>query len=136
MKLIKITAALLGFILSASSYAGFKTIDVFHASKDLKRHEIIDGVHVNYYYLPALKEMDSSLSERLPNNERDAQLYINNFFNSEEGKEWIKKTEHYAKGISKVFGYKVESYPAVVFDGEFVVYGTNNVKEAINAYLN
>ncbi len=42
--------------------------------------------------------------------------------------------QHAAMGLAKAMQYGIDRYPAIVFDGEVVIYGVANIREALHRY--
>ena len=75
------------------------------------------------------KEISRGLSEDANTAKRQA---IDRVTQLDEGQK--QQFQRSAIGLSKAMQYGIDRYPAVVFDGEVVVYGVTDLTEAIHRY--
>ncbi|MFW7525632.1 DUF1525 domain-containing protein [Vibrio ostreicida] len=127
-KLITVVLMLVTFDVAALT-----KIEVFFA--DISPvPEVKEGVDIIYYDLNGLKSLEASLSSRLPNTLEQSTFFLNQYFNSQAGKLWVKNAQLHSKAVAKAVSYQLKGVPAIVFDSSKVVYGTTNIGQALMEY--
>ena len=100
-------------------------IDTFVA-----KHPEID---VRIHKLDAIKQLESKLSQRLSADpDKAKRLVLDRLQQLNKGTR--SQLEHSATALAKAVQYGVEKYPAMVFDGELVVYGLTDLSVALMHY--
>ncbi|MEW8507208.1 MAG: TIGR03757 family integrating conjugative element protein [Candidatus Thiodiazotropha sp.] len=86
------------------------------------------------YELDGIRRTEEKLSEGLPADlEQSKRVVLQRFQQlSEEDRTRMQRA---AKGLAKAMQYGVDRYPAIVFDGQAVVYGVTDVQSALAHYL-
>ena len=112
------------------------TIEVFTASgipiaKDFKAGYNSGTAYV--YEIDGIKRIEAKLSEGLPADAgRSKRVVLQRFQQLRE--EDHARMQHAAMGLAKAMQYGVDRYPAIVFDGQAVVYGVTDVQSALTHY--
>jgi integrating conjugative element protein (TIGR03757 family) len=82
------------------------------------------------YLLDAMEVLDSELSVGLPANERDAQTILRQRLHALGAAALASRTKSAAEGIVQSARYGVDRIPAVVVNGEAVIYGVTDIDVA------
>ena len=85
------------------------------------------------YQLDDLGRFSSSLSEELPTDLAAAKIEALHKIHKLDGAQ-ITRVKNAAFGLAKAAQYGIDRYPAIVFDGEAVVYGVTDLADAMNRY--
>ncbi len=91
------------------------------------------GRAVQIYTLDALSAIEAGLSARLP---RDSEIAAQ-LASAEIQGAWRKNAEtltHAYQGLLKARQYSLQKLPAVVFDGQAVIYGITDLSQALSHY--
>ena len=91
------------------------------------------GVEHTRYEIDRISQFQSELSEGLPKDAAQAKQLVLARFQSMSATV-SQQLENSGKGLAKAMHYGVDRYPAIVFDGQAVVYGVTDVEEAIKHY--
>ncbi|MEW8538083.1 MAG: TIGR03757 family integrating conjugative element protein [Candidatus Thiodiazotropha endolucinida] len=85
------------------------------------------------YELDGLRSTEAKLSEGLPADPEQSKRLVQQRFQQlrQEDRTRIQRA---AMGLAKAMQYGVDRYPAIVFDGQAVVYGVTDVQTAITHY--
>ncbi len=83
--------------------------------------------------LDAIKRTEDKLSEKLPADPDKAERLVHMRL-QQLGKTVHRELQHSAMSLAKAVQYGVEKYPAIVIDGEFVIYGLTNLAVALTHY--
>ncbi len=83
--------------------------------------------------LDAIKQIENKLSDGLPADPEKAQRLVLTRL-QRLGKTTHSELEHSATSLAKAAQYGVEKYPAIVIDGEFVIYGLTDLAAALTHY--
>ncbi len=102
-----------------------RTIDTFVAM-----HPEID---VRIHKLDAIKQLEGKLSQGLSADPDKAKRLVLRKL-QQLGKATRSQLEHSARSLARAVQYGVEKYPAIVFDGELVVYGLTDLSAALMHY--
>lgn len=82
------------------------------------------------YRLDALQQVQAQINQQVPKTEAEAREYFAR--NQEQIKRMISPAVmHGANGINLARHYGLERIPAIVFDGQSVVYGVTDVEQAL-----
>lgn len=82
------------------------------------------------YLLDSMEVLDSELSVGLPANERDAQTILRQRLHALGAAALASRTKSAAEGIVQSARYGVDRIPAVVVNGEAVIYGVTDIDVA------
>ena len=83
--------------------------------------------------LDAIKQTEDKLSEGLPADPLKAERLVLMRL-QQLGKTTHGELEHSATSLAKAVQYGVEKYPAIVIDGQFVIYGLTDLAVALTHY--
>lgn len=96
----------------------------------LKLHEIELGIHD----MDAVDRFESGVNQLLPGDESKARQVLEEYINRTGRDAFEQEAIRAYQGIMAVVRYELEKYPAIVFDGESVIYGVMDLDEALNRY--
>ena len=102
-----------------------RAIDTF-----VKEYPEID---VRIHKLDAIKQLEDKLSQGLSVDPDKAKVLVLERLQL-LSKDTRSQLEHSARSLAKAVQYGVEKYPAIVFDGELVVYGLSDLSAALRHY--
>jgi integrating conjugative element protein (TIGR03757 family) len=89
--------------------------------------------HMTVYRLDRIDELQKVLSHQLPGDaEKAKQLALRRFQRMDT--QHIHELENAAKGLMQALQYGINRYPAIVFDGQAVVYGVTDIEAAARFY--
>lgn len=119
-------------VMTPTSIEIFTTIDQPISAIDtfVAKHPEID---VRIHKLDAIKQLEGKLSQGLSSDPDKAKRLVLRKL-QQLGKATRSQLEHSAKSLAKAVQYGIEKYPAIVFDGEFVVYGLSDLSLALTQY--
>ncbi len=81
------------------------------------------------YVIDGLSRIETGLSRELPGDSRAAKaLVLERFARMEAGPG--RSLENAARGLARAMHYGIDRYPAIVFDGQTVVYGIPDIDAA------
>lgn len=92
-----------------------------------------DGVAVIELDGPA--RLDSEISQGLPQDQAAAKAEMQQRMQSPEWEQVVSRYGDLYTGVARAWLLRVEKLPAVVVDGEFVVYGQHDVAAAVREIL-
>lgn len=127
MKRIRLITAFLGLIVSGPTLAG---IEIFTASHIPLADVPVEAVVVE---LNALAGMEELLSADLPDSPAVAEHMLRQRFASDEFKRLERRYHEAAHAVARAWALGIEKLPAVVVDGQFVVYGEPNASTALES---
>ncbi len=88
---------------------------------------------LHVYELDGIQRMEGKLSKGLTADpEKSKRIVLQRFQQLEE--EARVQMQRTAMGLAKAVQYGVDRYPAIVFDGEVVIYGVTDIREALHRY--
>ncbi len=90
-------------------------------------------IEVRIHKLDAIKQLEGKLSHGLSADPDKAKRLVLRKL-QQLGKATRSQLEHSARSLAKAVQYGVEKYPAIVFDGELVVYGLSDLSAALTHY--
>lgn len=90
-----------------------------------------DGITV--YYIDRIDRIQQELSKDLPANPEAAKQAALRRFQRMDNK-LSHELENASNGLVQAMQYGIDRYPAIVFDGNAVVYGITDVRTAIQRY--
>ncbi|HFD87131.1 MAG TPA: TIGR03757 family integrating conjugative element protein [Gammaproteobacteria bacterium] len=90
-------------------------------------------IEIHVYELDGIKHIEAKLSKGLTANPDQSKRIVLQRIQqlNEAGLARMKRT---AMGLAKVVQYGINRYPAIVFDGEVVIYGVTDLREALRQY--
>jgi integrating conjugative element protein (TIGR03757 family) len=92
------------------------------------------GVETTLYEIDRISRLQSELSQGLPKDPEQAKQLVLQRFQSLDAN--VKhQLENAAKGLEKAKRYGLDRSPAMVFDGQAVIYGVSDVDEALERYM-
>jgi len=105
-------------------------IEVFTASK----LQVVSATeNTTVYVIDCIHQLQQSLSKDLPSEpEKAKQLALQRFQRMDA--HISGELENTAKGLAQALQYGIDRYPAIVFDGQAVVYGITDTKAATQVY--
>lgn len=85
------------------------------------------------YALEGIQRIEMKLSKGLTADPKQSKrVVLQRFQQLQEGdRAQLQRT---AMGLAKAMQYGVDRYPAIVFDGEVVIYGVTDIREALHRY--
>ena len=85
------------------------------------------------YVIDGLSRIETGLSRNLPGDPKAAKaLVLERFARMEAGS--ARQLENVAQGLARAMHYSIDRYPAIVFDGQAVVYGLTDLDLARQFY--
>ena len=109
--------------IGTSSSRAVATVEVFSNSA-IYLTNIRDA---RVYVLDAMEVLDSELSAGLPGNELEAQAILRQRLRALGAAALARRTKPAAEGIVQAALYGVDRIPAVVINGEAVIYGVTDI---------
>lgn len=91
------------------------------------------SVTLEVYWIDALARVKATLSKKLPNDPDVAKAEALRRI-EQLSQAHIDEVQRAAVGLSKATQYGLDRYPALVFNGEAVIYGVTDVGEALRHY--
>ena len=125
------TIALAG-AFSSIAIAGddFSSIEVFTDSRTPVRN---NHSSATVYKVDRIDLFQQALSEGLPSDPETAKQAALHRFQRMDS-QISSELENTAKGLVQAMQYGIDRYPAIVFDGEIVVYGITDIQAATRMY--
>ena len=106
------------------------TIEVFTDSS----LQIVSGNdHATVYLIDRIHELQEELSINLPADPESAKALALQRFQRMDA-QLSSELENAAKGLVQATQYGIDRYPAIVFDGQAVVYGLSDIRAATQLY--
>ncbi|MES9875032.1 MAG: TIGR03757 family integrating conjugative element protein [Candidatus Sedimenticola sp. 6PFRAG7] len=99
----------------------------------INRHARRGEKEFHVYELDGIRRTEEKLSDGLPADPEQSKRVVQQRFQqlSEEDR---TRMQHAAMGLAKAMQYGMDRYPAIVFDGQAVVYGVTEVQTALAHY--
>ena len=130
--LCQLTWAEKQMVVTPRSIEIFTTTDQRITAIDRFAVEHMD-IAIQIYKLDAIKGLEDTLSEGLSADpDKAKRLVLARLQQLNKGTR--SQLEHSATALAKAVQYGVEKYPAIVFDGELVVYGLTDLSVAVMHY--
>jgi len=109
------------------------TVEVFTTTDlpidtDSKVDQIAGTVEI--YEIDGIQRFEAELSRGLPNNVDAAKHRAAERIGQLDEKQ-MQRIKRLAQGLSKAMQYGIDRFPAIVFDGDVVVYGLTNLSVAL-----
>ena len=140
LKRLLILILAFGFVTPAEAVTAMKptSIEIFATSDQLI--SVVDtfvdqlpDIEVRIHKLDGIKQLEGYLSEGLPANpDKARQLALERL--QHLSKATRSQLERSATALAQAVQYGVEQYPAIVFDGELVMYGLTDLSVALTHY--
>lgn len=131
------------FIIALSgTFSGVVISDVATAGDDIRFIEVFTDSHIQVlnkdpfttvYTVDRIDRLQSALSEGLPAEPEAAKQDALQRFQRMDA-QLSSELENAAKGLVHAMQYGIVRYPAIVFDGEAVVYGVTDLRAATRLY--
>ena len=91
------------------------------------------NIDLQVYELDGIQRFETQLSNNLPTDpDQSKQIAVQRIQQLDE--QAIAAIQNAAVGLAKAMQYGVDRYPAIVFDGEAVVYGLTDLSSALDHY--
>ncbi len=108
------------------------SVEVFTAT-DLPILADVKTDRVEVYEIDGIEQLEAEFSRGLPADadgaRRSAQERIGQLNRGQ-----LQRVQRAARGLARAMQYGINRYPAIVLDGQAVVYGVTNVQEVIHLY--
>ncbi|RTL26880.1 MAG: TIGR03757 family integrating conjugative element protein [Burkholderiales bacterium] len=88
------------------------------------------------YLLDGLEQLEEELSQGLPTNEAAAEPVARERLRKMGAAELQRRAANASEGIARAGQYGIDRVPAIVFNGQSIVYGVTDIAQAKSAYLN
>ncbi len=100
---------------------------------DINRQPIYRESELHVYKLDGIQRIEAKLSKGLTADPEQAKRVALQRIQQLDasGRTQMQRT---AMGLAKVVQYGVDRYPAIMFDGEVVIYGVTDIREALRLY--
>ncbi len=85
------------------------------------------------YELDGIQRIEADLSKGLTTNPKKSKRIVLQRI-QQLGEVTRARMQRAAMGLVKAVQYGIDRYPAIVFDGEVVIYGVTNIREALHQY--
>ena len=91
------------------------------------------NIDLQVYKLDGIQQFETQLSSNLPTDpDHSKQIALQRIQQLDE--QTMAAVQNAAVGVAKAMQYGVDRYPAIVFDGEVVVYGMIDLSSALDHY--
>ena len=91
------------------------------------------NIDFQLYKLDGIQQFETQLSSNLPTDpDRSKHIAVQRIQQLDE--QAMAAVQNAAVGLAKAMQYGVDRYPAVMFDGEVVVYGLTDINSALDHY--
>ncbi len=99
----------------------------------LDTNPVYREIEFHVYPLDGIQRLETRLSQGLTAvPEQSRQIVLQRLQQlQEEERAQLHRT---AIGLAKVVQYRIDRYPAIVFDGQYIVYGVADVREVLHQY--
>ncbi|MBL4262802.1 TIGR03757 family integrating conjugative element protein [Vibrio fluvialis] len=116
-----------------SGFSNAHDIDVFYKGI-APGHEYVPGSTIKYIDVAGVENLESIISQGLSPDPSEAIKQVNSYMSSSQGQEWIANMKDAARGVAKAYKLNLKGVPAIVINDAAVVYGTFDVKQALEVY--
>lgn len=106
------------------------TIEVF---TDSSLQTVSENDHTTVYLIDRIHKLQEELSIDLPADSESAKALALQRFQRMDS-QLSRELENAAKGLVQAMQYGIDRYPAIVFDGQAVVYGLTDIYAATQLY--
>jgi len=118
--------------LSAPAIAG-ETAPAIEVFTDSKFQVVSVSDNTTVYVMDRINQLQQALSEDLPIEPENAKRLVLSRFQRMDA-QLSSELENAARGLVQAMQYGIDRYPAIVFDGDAVVYGVLDVTAATQLY--
>ncbi len=118
---------------AAPSIEIFTTAQYFISGRHNQDSKQKASKNYDAYVIDRISLLKRTLSEGLPSDAQKAKALVLNRFQSLDAST-NQQLENAAKGLVKAMDYGVDRYPAIVFDGQAVIYGVTDIDVATAYY--
>lgn len=125
-----VTVAIARTTVGAGRIASVEKVEVFSNSAIY----LTNARDARVYLLDALEVLDRELSAGLPASEREAQALVRRRLQSMGTAKLADRTRLGAEGIVQAARYGVDRVPAIVINGQYVIYGVTDIDAARGIY--
>ena len=134
-------AAVIGFsrVHAASTSQQALLVEVFTTADREVQWELevetraTQNIDIQVYALDGIQRFEAKLSSDLPTDpDQSKQIALQRIQQLDE--QTMAAVQNAAIGLAKAMQYGVDRYPAIVFDGEAVVYGMTDLSSALDHY--
>ena len=134
-------AAVIGFsrVHAASTSQQALLVEVFTTADREVQWELevetraTQNIDIQVYALDGIQQFETQLSSNLPTDpDQSKQIALQRIQQLDE--QTMAAVQNAAVGLAKAMQYGVDRYPAIVFDGEAVVYGLTDLSSALDHY--
>ena len=135
--LVLFGGALIATASAVSEPVSRTTIEVFTTADqrpdDLNLLSVNAQVNIRVHLIDGIRWLEADLSRDLPADARGAAREVLRRLQAldEDRKDRVKAS---AEALLRAIALGVDRYPAIVFDGKFVAYGTTDLEDALGAY--
>lgn len=131
---MRISTLLICYLLAFVSLAEeLSSIDVFYESTSyIHKFEQVNKIKPIYFNLKHSSILKDKINKNMPDKLNDAVSYMSGFMNSKEGRQTIRSIVKGYQGVGEAFMLGVNELPAVVINKKYVVYGSSDVKKALD----
>lgn len=88
---------------------------------------------LHVYELDGIQRIEADLSKGLTTNPKKSKRIVLQRI-QQLGEVTRARMQRAAMGLAKAVQYGIDRYPAIVFDGEVVIYGMTDIREALRQY--
>lgn len=92
------------------------------------------NVDFSQYSLDAITALESHWSQGLPVDKKAAQAVFEQRLAAVGNKAFETELIRAYKGLSTAVQYRIDRYPAIIFDEQYVIYGINDLNKALQIY--
>lgn len=92
------------------------------------------GIPLERYNLDAVDALEARWSKDLPTTESAAKQAFEKRLNAVGKDVFSKELVEAYRGLSTAIQYKIDRYPAVIFDRQWIVYGVTDLEVALHRY--
>jgi len=134
-------AAVIGFsrVHAASTSQQALLVEVFTTADREVQWELevetraTQNIDIQVYALDGIQRFEAKLSSDLPTDpDQSKQIALQRIQQLDE--QTMAAVQNAAVGLAKAMQYDINRYPAIVFDGEAVVYGLTDLSSALDHY--
>ena len=132
LKAYSITSVVLTGSLFAPAWAN-ETAPAIEVFTDSKFQVVRIPENTTVYVIDRIDQLQQTLSKDLPSDPDKAKQVVLARFQRTDA-QLSSELENAAKGLVQAMQYRINRYPAIVFDGNAVVYGVTDVDAATQLY--
>jgi len=114
-----------------------QVIEIFSSSKypvdGIPEQQKESGTTIHFYPIDGIHQLESGLSQELPADPEVAKSLVLKRLEQQK-EDAIGRVQQSATGLAKAMQYDIDRYPAIVLDGDLVVYGLTDLNAALGHY--